>query len=52
MSYSVCIADLLGPKAREHGCRCECCRCLPSGVLTEEGQKPDFKKAAANDREP
>jgi hypothetical protein len=61
MSYAVCIADLLGKKAREYGCPCECPHCLPSdaeaqegrpsGVLTQEGQKPDFKKAAANDRE-
>ena len=36
----ICIASLLGPKARKMGCRCECEKC----------KKPDFKMRQANDK--
>lgn len=51
MSYAVCIADLLGPKARAYGCRCECGRCTDAATLPNAKQQRDQKQAAANDRE-
>ncbi len=45
--YTVCIDDLLGPKARAHGCRCECGR--HAETVKERQLPPDKKMLAAND---
>ena len=29
--YTVCIDDLIGPKAKAKGCKCPCAKCSPEG---------------------
>ena len=51
MSYQGCIADLLGPKARAMGCRCECPACTAEREAATKPTPPDWKRKAANDEE-
>jgi len=51
-----CIADLLGPKARERGCFCPCAKCAAENQKEKvKGQKAkmalDRKSLAAGDKE-